>query len=157
MEASALAASLERAVAAARPALERLPDPAVRPRPGAWSPAEVLGHLVDSAVVNYARFVRASSMDDLVLEGYDQDAWVAAGRYASADWPALVALWAALNLQLARLVAGLDSRDLQRPRARHTLDRVAWQTVPASEPATLTYLVEDYVGHLKHHLAAILS
>lgn len=42
-----------------------------------------------------------------------------------------------------------------RPRARHNLDELAWRSVPRDEPATLDYFMNDYVAHLKHHLAQI--
>ena len=45
----------------------------------------------------------------------------------------------------------------QRVHQRHNLDQVAWQTVPAQEPATLDYFMSDYVSHLKHHLRQILG
>ena len=49
---------------------------AARPSPDKWSRKEILGHLIDSAVNNQARFVRAQQQADLVFVGYDQDAWV---------------------------------------------------------------------------------
>lgn len=153
---AALAQALRDAVEAATPRLDALPDPDARPAPGKWSGKETLGHLVDSAANNHARFVRAALTDHLVFEGYDQDAWAALQRYAEADWAALVALWRGYNLHLARVIAGLPADALDRPRARHTLDRIAWQTVPASEPVTLAYFIADYIDHLRHHLAQIL-
>ena len=41
--------------------------------------------------------------------------------------------------------------------ARHTLQEIAFKAVPQTEPATLEYLMQDYVAHLKHHLAQIFS
>jgi DinB superfamily len=57
--------------------LKMTDDTASRPRgPGKWSPKQLVGHLIDSAVNNHARFVRAQLQDDLVFPGYDQDGWV---------------------------------------------------------------------------------
>lgn len=39
-----------------------------------------------------------------------------------------------------------------RVHDRHTLHQIAWQTLGADQPATLDYLMQDYVGHLQHHL-----
>ncbi|MEL6615758.1 MAG: DinB family protein [Bacteroidota bacterium] len=139
----------------AEPRLLALANPATRPATEAWSPQEVVGHLVDSAVNNVARIVRGALGAPLVFEGYDQDAWVEAGRYATADWPALVGLWRGLNEQIARTVDGIAPEALDRPHAEHSLDRIAWRVVPPDEPVTLRYIVDDYVGHLRHHLAAI--
>ncbi|MCA1615764.1 MAG: hypothetical protein LC800_17020 [Acidobacteria bacterium] len=43
----------------------------------------------------------------------------------------------------------------KRPRSAHSLDRIAWQPPDAARPATLEYLMRDYVGHLKSHLRQI--
>lgn len=130
-------------------------DAARRPAPGKWSPREILGHLVDSASNNHQRFVRAQFQDDLVFAGYDQDAWVAVQRYQDAPWPDLVALWRSFNLHLSRVMAATPESVRTRLRARHNLDQLAWQPVPAERPATLDYFMADYVAHLKHHLSQI--
>jgi hypothetical protein len=132
------------------------PDVAAsRPAPAKWSIKEIVGHLIDSASNNHQRFVRAQWTADLVFPGYDQDAWVASQRFAEAPWPDLVVLWRELNLHLARTVAALPADICQRPRHPHNLDRIAFRTVPADQPATLDYFIRDYVGHLEHHLRQI--
>lgn len=134
------------------------PDVAAHsPGPGRWSAKELVGHLVDSAANNHPRFVSARWRDDLVFEGYDQDRWVEAQRYAEAPWPELVALWRAYNDHLARVMASTPIDVLLREHARHNLDEIAWQTVPADQPTTLDYLMSDYVEHLKHHLRQIAA
>jgi hypothetical protein len=45
----------------------------------------------------------------------------------------------------------------EAPRARHNLDQIAWKPVPRDRPATLLYFMDDYVGHLKHHLRQVLG
>jgi len=60
-----LAAYLERTVAAELPLLRAIPDGPGTSRPNrpsgiGWSRREELGHLIDSAVNNHNRFVRAS-------------------------------------------------------------------------------------------------
>ena len=125
------------------------------PAPGQWSAVQVLGHLLDSAANNHQRFVRASSQDDLVFAGYDQDHWVAAQDHANARWPELLALWAAYNRHLARVMRAIPDAVRTRPHARHNFDDIGWQPPPASEPATLDWLLHDYVGHLRHHLRQI--
>lgn len=156
------AARLRAVVDAAEPrllALEALDAAATarRPAPGAWSPREIVGHLIDSASHNHQRFVRARWQDDLVFDGYAQDAWVDAQRYADADWRELVALWALYNRHVARVMAATPEPVRTREHARHALDRIAWRPVPADRPATLDYFMADYVGHLEHHLRQILG
>ena len=131
-------------------------DSARRPAPGKWSPKEVVGHLIDSASNNHQRFVRAQFQDDLVFAGYDQDGWVAAQRYQDAAWPALVELWRAYNLHLARVMAATPDAVRLRVHRRHNFHQIAWQTVPEDEPATLDYFMRDYVEHLRHHLRQIM-
>ena len=122
---------------------------------GGWTTKQIVGHLVDSAANNHRRFVLGQFADDLVFDGYAQEDWVRAQAYDRADWDALVALWRSYNLHLAHVMACAPAEVLQRERAAHTLDRIAFKTVPADRPATLEYLMRDYVGHLKHHLHQI--
>lgn len=138
--------------------LEMPPEVASVPTaPGKWSPAEIVGHLVDSASNNHQRFVRARFQDTLVFPGYEQDAWVAAQAYRDAPWAETVALWRSFNLHLARVMEATPEDQLTRPRAEHNLHRIAWKTVPEDQPTTLAYFMDDYVGHLEHHLRQILG
>lgn len=124
---------------------------------GKWSPKEIVGHLIDSAANNHQRFVRAQFTDDLDFPGYEQEAWVAAQCYQSESWPQLVALWRAYNQHLQHVVSCVSEEKLKQLRARHSLDRIAWRLVGADKPATLEYLIRDYIAHLKHHLSQIFT
>lgn len=150
---------LRKVVTAARPQLEAISqDLSGVPRSeGKWNPREIVGHLVDSASNNHGRFVRAQFADDLLCAGYDQAAWVSCQRYSSAPWLELVALWAHLNLHLARVMEACPPDVRSRPRKRHNLHEVAFRAVSPAEPATLEYFMADYVDHLEHHLAQILG
>ena len=130
-------------------------EAAARPADGGWSNKETLGHLVDSAANNHQRFVRAQFKDDLVFPGYEQEQWVAANDYQGADWADLVELWRLYNLQLLRVASRIPETQLTRPRHPHSLDQIAFRLVAPEEPATLEYLIRDYVVHLKHHLSQI--
>jgi hypothetical protein len=146
-----------RVVEESAPRLLALPDEG-RGRPpggGGWSARQIVGHLIDSAANNHRRFVLAQFKDDLVFEGYEQEEWVSAQGYDTADWPVLVGLWRGYNLHLAHVMSCAPEEVLKRERAAHSLDRIAWQAVPAARPATLEYLMRDYVGHLKSHLRQI--
>ncbi len=124
---------------------------------GKWTPREILGHLIDSASNNHQRFVRAQFKDDLVFPGYDQDAWVEVQAYEKAPWPELVDLWRSFNLHLAHVMANIPEQVRFRRVTDHNLDKIAWMTVPADQPATLDYFMADYVDHLEHHLHQILG
>ena len=127
----------------------------LRRAPGKWSPKEIIGHLIDSAANNHARFVRGQAMDDLLFEGYDQNAWVRVQRYNECSWIDLIQLWYAYNGHLADVMERADPDALARPRARHSLDRIAFHPLDPSTPATLAFVMRDYVAHLKHHLNQI--
>lgn len=129
---------------------------ASRPRsPGKWSPKEIIGHLIDSAANNHARFVRAQATDHLLFDGYDQESWVRVQQYTDRRWVDLVQLWYAYNLHLAHVMERAESDAINRPRERHSLDRIAFHPVDGTTPATLADVMRDYVAHLKHHLKQI--
>ena len=64
-------------------------------------------------------------------------------------------LWREYNRHLARVMAAVPPEVRGREHRRHNLHEIAWQVVPAGEPATLDYFMADYVGHLRHHLRQI--
>ncbi len=122
-----------------------------------WSAKQIIGHLIDSATNNHARFVLAQIKDDLVFPGYDQDRWVEINHYQQAPWPQLVELWRAYNLHLLHVMATTPKEKLSHRCAQHSLQTIAFKTVSESETVTLEYLMKDYVVHLKHHLGQILD
>ena len=127
-----------------------------KPRAGAeWSSKQIIGHLIDSAANNHARFVLAQMKDDLTFPGYDQDGWVRVNHYQEAPWSQLVDLWRAYNLHLHHVMAHADKAKMNTSCTQHTLQEIAFKIVPGSDPVTLEYLMKDYVDHLKHHLAQI--
>ena len=133
----------------------RDPDAARRPAPGKWSAKEIIGHLIDSASNNHQRIVRAAWQNDLIFAGYAQDAWVSLQGYQVAPWSQLIDLWASYNLHLSRVMLAVPEVVRLRSHARHNLHELAWQPIPQDQPATLDYLMGDYVGHLHHHLRQI--
>jgi hypothetical protein len=148
---------LETTIDDAAPWLLGLPEPTVtwRPAPTAWSIKEIIGHLIDSAANNHARFVRAASQEDLVFPGYAQDEWVRRQQYASAPWSEIVSLWHGYNRHLARVMAAVPADVRYREHARHNLHEIAWRPFASGDAATLDQLMHDYVLHLAHHLAQV--
>ena len=119
---------------------------AVRPQPDKWSKREILGHLIDSAVNNYHRFVRASYGAAADFPTYRQDDWVAAQHYNGRQWMELVELWSALNLHLAHIIEHLPENMKDEP-----------VNFNEDVPARLDYVVSDYLVHMRHHLNQILD
>ena len=114
--------------------------------PGTWSRKEVLGHLVDSALNNHQRFVRAQLSSELVFPGYEQERWVAIQAYRDRPWEGLVSLWTEANRHLAHVISRIPNDRLG------TTCRIG-----EGAPVTLEFVARDYVRHLRHHLDQILE
>jgi len=125
--------------------------------PDKWSSKQILGHLIDSSVNNMIRFVNAQFKDDLVFSGYDQNKWVEAQNYKTAEWNSLIDLWKMNNLQIVRLIESIPNDILKKSTKNHNYDQIAWKELSKNESATLEYLIDDYIGHMKHHLRQILQ
>ena len=143
MSFSDVAADLRRTIDAALPILQSLSEAdADTPRaPGKWTPKQVIGHLIDSAANNHQRFVRAQLGTELVSPSYAQDHWVECQSYASRRWRDVTTFWHTYNTHLAHVIERIPA---DRARVRCTIG--------ANQPVTLTFLAEDYVAHMKHHL-----
>jgi hypothetical protein len=142
-----IAADLRRTVDQSEPMLEKMnaSDTATRPHPGKWSKKEILGHLLDSASNNHQRFVRAALTGNLVFPGYEQARLVDLQRFRELEWTFLVEFWAAYNRFLAHVISNLPPETA-----------AAICAIGENPTATLEWLAQDYVTHLKHHLNQIL-
>ena len=145
-----LAAYFSRTLTTELPHLRAIPDGPGTARPNrssgdGWSQREELGHLIDSAVNNHTRIVRATLQPAYAGPGYEQDAWIAAHRYVDVDWSDLVEIWHAHNRILVPLVLNVPDEKLATPC-----------TIGDSAPVTLAYLIDDYVLHMRHHIDQIL-
>jgi hypothetical protein len=125
--------------------------------PDDWSVKETIGHLVDSAANNHQRFVRAQFTDDLVFPGYEQVQWVNSQDYRDESWSELIQLWSSYNLHLIHVASAIPEDVLTKRRSNHTLDQIAFNLVDKNDPATLEYLIRDYLDHLRHHLDQIFA
>lgn len=123
--------------------------------PGEWNAKEILGHLIDSAANNHQRFVRAQFTEDLVFSDYEQEQWVSAQKYTDESWPDLIELWRSYNMHLLHVVSVIPQHVLTQSRTQHNFDQIAFRKTEQSAPATLEYLIRDYLVHLKHHLDQI--
>lgn len=136
--------------------LSRFDNHFVETRPdGGWSPKEILGHLIDSASNNHQRFIRAQTSDELVFDGYDQDFWVKAHNYQSADWSFLLGFWLDYNLLLIHILENIPTDILSLKRTKHNCDKIAFKTVSTDRAVTLDYFIKDYYEHLEHHIKQV--
>lgn len=117
-----------------------------RPKPDKWSKKEILGHLIDSASNNHQRFVRAALAGSLSFPGYAQAELVELQKPRELSWQLLVELWTSYNRYLVHVIARL-------PESAADVMCV----IGENPPATLLYIADDYVAHIKHHLNQILG
>jgi hypothetical protein len=115
-------------------------------REGGWSRKQILGHLIDSALNNHQRFVRAAIDGNYQGPTYQQAEWVNIHGYGSMPWPNLLEHWRSQNLLLGEVIRRLPEDRLD-----------ASCRVGDDDPVTLRFLIEDYLAHLDHHLEQILK
>lgn len=115
-------------------------------REGGWTRKEILGHLIDSALNNHQRFVRATLDGSYEGPTYAQTGWVNMHGYGSMPWASLVQHWGLQNQLLGEVVRRIPEDRLEAPCR-----------VGGYEAVTLRSLVEDYVEHVGHHFRQIVS
>ncbi len=141
-------AELARLVEETRPRLMGLSEERASEKPFVekWSLKEILGHLLDSEANNHQRIVRMQESADIGKFGYNQVHWVASQHHHERRWQDLVDLWCQVNRHLAHVIARIDPAALA-----HTCD------MGYATPATLQFVVQDYLRHVRHHVDQILS
>ncbi|MDR3775339.1 MAG: DinB family protein [Terracidiphilus sp.] len=115
-------------------------------RIGGWTRKQIVGHLLDSAANNRQRFVRAAAEGSYAGPKYAQDAWVAAHGYAGQTWDTLLRWWQVEHEILAAVVDLIPEDRLE-----------ASCVVGTDAPVTLRFLIEDYFGHQRWHLAQLTA
>jgi len=115
-------------------------------RDGGWTRKEILGHLIDSALNNHQRFVRAALDGSYEGPTYVQGDWVDIHGYRSMPWADLLEHWRLQNLLLGAVVQRVPEGRLE-----------AACRVGGNAPVTLRFLIEDYLVHLEYHLQQILG
>ena len=144
----AIAQHLKQTIDAARPRLLSISETRAseKPYPDKWSLKEILGHLLDSATNNRQRIVRMQQTAVLGTFTYDQKHWVTSQHYHAEPWQAVVEFWYLYNAHLAHVITHVDPASLS-----HVCD------MGYAKPATLKFVIEDYVKHVEHHLGQIFS
>jgi len=112
--------------------------------PDSWSIQQVVGHLIDSAANNHQRFIRAQEGESLTFPKYDQNHWVNAQNFDACSWQQLIEFWQLYNMHLAHVIRQIPDSQMRTKC-----------TIGSNEPVSLSFLIEDYLAHLKHHLNKI--
>lgn len=117
----------------------------LRYAPEKWSVREVIGHLADCERVLSYRLLRALRGDATPLPGFDQVAWVPAGRFESRRLRDLLAEFGAVRDATVRLIASAAPADfsMRVPVGRGSITGLA-----------LAWLI---AGHERHHQALLRS
>ncbi|RPI14159.1 MAG: DinB family protein [Ignavibacteriae bacterium] len=119
----------------------------VKPAPDKWSKKEILGHLCDSAVNNLSRFIRAQFENEpMNIIRYEQNEWVKLNGYKDKPVTEIIEFWKCLNNQLVYVASRIPEEKLG-----FKCDKGDGETL------TLQELAEDYIVHMKHHLAQIFN
>jgi uncharacterized damage-inducible protein DinB len=143
-----LAAAFRTSIASARGKLERITEDSATAElhSAGWSSKQTLGHLIDSALNNHQRFVRAAIAGSYAGPTYEQESWVSIHGYKDLPWSELVTHWEKQNELLSAVVDRI-------PEDKHAV----LCKVGENAPVTLRYLVEDYLVHLHHHVDQIAA
>jgi uncharacterized damage-inducible protein DinB len=111
--------------------------------PGKWSVKEILGHLTDAERIFAYRLLRVARGDATPLPGFDENAYVPAGRFDERPLRALAAEFRAVRLSSVALASGLPSTSWFK------VGQASGKSVSAR---ALVYII---VGHVAHHLGVL--
>lgn len=120
-------------------------DALARYAEGKWSIKEILGHLCDTERIDSYRLMRIARGDITPLPGYDENAYVPAGRFDDRPLPMLLGELRAVRLSTAALLEGLPEEAWGR-----------WGEANG-ERITARALAYIIVGHVSHHLGVLRS
>jgi len=116
---------------------------AYRYAPEKWSVKEMVGHLADAERIFAYRLLRIARTDQTPLAGFDENAYVPAGRFDARSLPDLVAEWEAVRDATLALARGLPPEAWER------------RGISNSEPISARALLYIIAGHVEHHLRVL--
>ena len=110
--------------------------------PGKWTGAQVLAHLADAEMVIGFRLRQALTVDNYVIQPFDQDLW--AKKYDGVDGAQATATFAAVRQWNLALIQRLTPQELARP-AHH----------PERGPEGVGQIIKMLAGHDLNHLSQL--
>ena len=110
---------------------------------GKWSVKEVIGHVVDGERVFAYRALRIGRADMTPLPGFDENAWVPAGRFDRLPLATLLDGWAATRAGTLALFRTLDDEAVLRVGSAN------------GNPISVRALAWIIAGHELHHRAML--
>jgi len=120
----------------------------------AWTPKEIIGHLIDSASNNHQRYVRLQITDNLEFPGYGSDnlKWVAVQQCNEMKFSDLLLLWRQYNILLAHIIKNTDPAKLDNCWNRRGEQAGQIDPEHEGEKVPLKDLFDSYIKHLINHL-----
>ena len=115
-----------------------------KPFPNKWSKKEIIGHLIDSAVNNHSRIIRAQYEDTPEIT-YDQNNWNKLNFYQSIKSNQLISFWKMYNKHLLQIINRIPVESLMN------------KIKVGNQILTLEFIIVDYVEHLEYHLNQIIE
>ena len=115
-------------------------DSLKRYTPGKWSIREMIGHMNDTERIFAYRALRIARGDQTPLPGFEQDDYIAPGRFDSRSWPSLIDECATIRLCSLALFHGFDEDAWRR------------QGIASNSPVTVRALAYIIAGHERHHM-----
>ncbi len=110
-----------------------------------WSKKQILGHLIDSAANNHQRFIR-TQYENIPFIVYEQNQWNQLNHYQQLPSEHVINFWTLYNTHLLEVIKHIPIQNYLK---------TCNSGLP--EPATLEWLIVDYVAHLEHHLKQIVE
>jgi len=111
--------------------------------PGKWSIKEVIGHVTDTERVFSYRALRFARADATALPGFDENAWVPAGRFEARSLKDLAAELDAVRRATIALFRGLDAAALAR------------RGTASDNAVSVRAIAWIIAGHERHHVALL--
>lgn len=114
-------------------------------RPGSWTVRQVVNHIVDANVNNYARFKFALTEDNPIIKPYLEDRWSDLADARSGDLRPSLELISGIHSKWVQTLRTMGDAEFGRTFHHPILDR----DVPLFEAVSM------YAWHGEHHLSHI--
>ena len=115
-------------------------DSLKRYAPGKWSIRECIGHMSDTERIFAYRALRIARGDQTPLAGFEQDDYIAPGKFDSRTWGSLVDEFEIIRAGTLALLRGLDEDAWRR------------QGTASGNPISVRALAYIIAGHERHHV-----
>jgi hypothetical protein len=115
-----------------------------RPAPDKWSVVEILAHLADTEIVCGWRIRAILGAPGTTIQGFDQDAWVIAGHYASRDARECITQFRAMRKANLALLSSLSPEQW----IHHGIHSERGKE-------TVKHIVDMFAGHDLNHIQQI--